>query len=413
MGAMFGNLDHTAELEAPSVRAGRFTFNRQLAEFHSTIFAEMSALAVATSSINLGQGFPDSDGPHEIADAAIEAIRAGHNQYPPGPGIPELRRAVALHQLRYYGIEVDSETEVLITAGATEAVCAAMVGLCNQGDEVVLFEPFYDSYAASVAIAGATRKVVSLKGARFEFEPSELKKVISDRTKIILLNTPHNPTGKVFTEQELSAIAEIAVENDLLVVVDEVYEHLVFEGRHLPISTFPGMRDRTLTISSAAKSFSFTGWKVGWATGPAPLVAATRSAKQFMTYVNAAPFQHAISYALDNAELFTEQVRRPMEDQRNLLVEGLNRLGFSTFPTSGTYFVVSDLGGSSGSSAARFCVELANLAQVVTIPVSAFYHDQTKDKGQIRWTFCKRPEVIEEALRRLTDHRDQIKTMVF
>ena len=389
------------------------SFNRQLVEFQSTIFAEMSALAINTASINLGQGFPDTDGPREIADAAIEAIRAGHNQYPPGPGIPELRRAVVSHQLRFYDIELDSESEVLITAGATEAICAAIVGLCNSGDEVVLFEPFYDSYAASVAIAGATRKVVPLRGSNFEFDPADLEKAVTNRTKVILLNTPHNPTGKVFTSKELGEIARVAIERDLLVVVDEVYEHLVFEGRHIPISTLPGMEERTLTVSSAAKSFSYTGWKVGWVTGPAPLVAATRSAKQFMTYVNAAPFQHAISYALDNAENFTEQVRKPMVDQRNSLVSGLNRLGFSTFPSSGTYFVISDLGGAIGSSTANFCIELAKLAHVVSIPVSAFYDDHQRDEGQIRWTFCKKPEVIRDALCRLTEHRNEIKAMVF
>jgi len=270
----------------------------RMREFGETIFAEMSALAVATASINLGQGFPDTDGPQEVSDAAIAAIRAGHNQYPPGPGIPELRRAIVHHQRHWYGIELDPDTDVLVTAGATEAIAAAILALCEPGDEVVTFEPYYDSYAACIALAGAQRRVVQLRTPDYAFDPDELARAITSRTRLLLLNSPHNPTGKVFSRAELDVIAQLCVEHDLIAVTDEVYEHLVFEGEHVPLATLPGMRDRTLTISSGGKTFSFTGWKVGWVSGTAELVTAVRTVKQFLTYVNGAPFQHAIAVGL-------------------------------------------------------------------------------------------------------------------
>jgi N-succinyldiaminopimelate aminotransferase len=269
--------------------------------FGTTIFAEMSARALATGSVNLGQGFPDTDGPEDVLEAAVAAIRDGkHNQYPPGPGIAELRQAVAAHQQRFYGLQFDPDAEVFVTAGATEAIAAALLGLVEAGDEVVTFEPYYDSYAACIALAGAQRRVVTLRrdGAGWTFDPDELRRAITQRTRLILLNTPHNPTGKVFDRAELQLVADLAIEHDLIVVTDEVYEHLVFDGEHVPIATLPGMRERTVTISSGGKTFSVTGWKIGWVSAPPELVAAVRTVKQFLTYVNGGPFQPAIALGL-------------------------------------------------------------------------------------------------------------------
>jgi len=271
----------------------RPALNRRLDGFGTTIFAEMSALAVATGAVNLGQGLPDTDGPAAVLEAAIAAMRAGENQYPPGPGIPELRHAVADHQQHWYGLTYDPETEVLVTAGATEAIAASLLSLLEPGDEVIAFEPYYDSYAACIAMAGAERRPITLRAPSFAFDPDELRRAVTPRTRLILLNSPHNPTGKVFTAEELTAIAAVAIEHDLLVITDDVYEHLVFDGPHRPLATLPGMRERTVMISSGGKTFSFTGWKIGWACSTPELVAAVRTAKQFLTYVSGAPFQPA------------------------------------------------------------------------------------------------------------------------
>ncbi len=366
--------------------------------FGTTIFAEMSARAVATGSVNLGQGFPDTDGPAELLRAAADAITAGgHNQYPPGPGIAPLRRAVAAHQRRHYGLELDPDTDVLVTAGATEAIAAAVLALVGPGDEVVLFEPYYDSYAATVALAGATRRTVTLHrdGDRWRHDPAELRAAITDRTRLLLLNTPHNPTGKVFDDVELAELAGLAREHDLLVVSDEVYEHLTFDGRaHRPISTLPGMAGRTLTIGSAGKTFSVTGWKIGWATGPAHLVAATRTVKQFLTYVSGGPFQPAVADALDTVDL--EPARRTLEHQRDLFCDGLAELGFDVVRPQATYFAMVDV----HTDAVRFCRELPTRAGVVAIPTSVF-HDSAAGDTHVRFAFCKRPEVLQEALVRL------------
>src|SRR4051794_2710557 len=303
----------------------------------TTVFAEMSALAVRTGSINLGQGFPDTDGPESVAQAAIDAIRAGHNQYPPGPGIPELRAAVAAHQRRFYGLDYDPDREVLVTAGATEAVAASLLALCETGDEVVMFEPYYDSYAAGVAMAGATRRVVPLRTPDWSFDPSELERAFTPRTRLVLLNSPHNPTGKVFTAEELAVIARLCVDHDVIAVTDEVYEHLVYEGEHVPLATFPGMRDRTVTISSAGKTFSFTGWKIGWACASPPLLAAVRTAKQFLTYVNGAPFQYAIATGLALPDDRFAALAADLRDRRDQLCAGLVASGFTVFPPAGTY----------------------------------------------------------------------------
>jgi N-succinyldiaminopimelate aminotransferase len=370
----------------------------RMREFGTTIFAEMSALAVATGSVNLGQGFPDTDGPPELLDAAVRAIRTGHNQYPPGPGVPELRRAVAAHQRRCYGLDYDADAEVLITAGATEAVAAAVLSLVGPGDEVVVFEPYYDSYPACIALAGAQRRVVTLErsGASWRYDPAALAAAVTPRTKLLLLNTPHNPTGKVFSDAELREIAALAVERDLVVVSDEVYEHLTFDTRrHVPIATLPGMRERTVTIGSAGKTFSVTGWKIGWACAPPALVAAVRTVKQFLTYVNGAPFQPAVAEALDAERYGT--LAADLQQRRDQLCDGLELLGFDVMRPEATYFATVDV----HSDAVDFCRDLPGRAGVVAIPSSVFY-DSAAGDSLVRFAFCKQPQVLDEALRRLT-----------
>ncbi|MFJ7155302.1 pyridoxal phosphate-dependent aminotransferase [Streptomyces sp. NPDC101118] len=387
-----------------SAAGGRPFLNRRLASFGTTIFAEMSALAVRTGSVNLGQGFPDTDGPEEIAEAAVRAVRAGHgNQYPPGPGIPELRRAVADHQRRFYGLAFDPDTEVLVTAGATEAIAASLLALLEPGDEVVALEPYYDSYAACIAMAGATRVPVTLRpheGA-FRLDLDELRAAVTPRTRLLLLNTPHNPTGTVLTETELRAVAELAVERDLLVVTDEVYEHLVFEGAHVPIASFPGMRDRTVTISSSGKTFSFTGWKVGWITASPALTAAVRTAKQFLTFVSSGPFQYAIAEALALPDAYYEGFRADMARKRDILTRGLEAAGFEVFRPAGTYFITTDITPLGERDALAFCRELPARCGVVAIPNSVFYDHETAGRSLVRFAFCKKDEVLEEAATRL------------
>jgi Aspartate/tyrosine/aromatic aminotransferase len=366
-------------------------------DFGTTIFAEMSALAVATGSINLGQGFPDTDGPAELLDAAADAIRNGHNQYPPGPGVPELRQAISDHQRRRYGLDYDPVDEVLVTAGATEAIAAALLALIGPGDEVVLFEPYYDSYAACVALAGATRRTVTIErdGDGWGFDPAALYRAITKNTKAIVLNTPHNPTGTVFDQSRLQAVADAARTHDLVVISDEVYEHLIFDGRaHTPIATLPDMRERTVTISSAGKTFSVTGWKIGWACAPPELITAVRSVKQFLTYVNGAPFQPAVAQALDSAEKLAPAAA--LQHQRDLLCDGLADLGYDVVRPQATYFATVDV----GTDAVAFCRELPISKGVVAIPSSVFYDSDAGDH-YVRFAFCKRPEVLHEALERL------------
>ncbi|MER6467342.1 pyridoxal phosphate-dependent aminotransferase [Streptomyces collinus] len=379
--------------------------NRRLAEFGTTIFAEMSALAVATGSINLGQGFPDTDGPEEVREAAVRALRDGRgNQYPPGPGVPELRTAIAAHQLRRYGLAYDPDTEVLVTAGATEAIAASLLALLEPGDEVVALEPYYDSYAASIAMAGGRRVPVTLRpdGGRFRLDLDELRAAVTDRTRLLLVNTPHNPTGTVLTRAELAAVAALAVERDLLVVTDEVYEHLVFdEAEHVPLATFPGMRERTVTIGSAGKTFSFTGWKVGWVTAAPDLVTAVRSAKQYLTYVSSGPFQYAVAEALALPDSYFEGFRRDMGVRRDILAEGLTRAGFEVFRPAGTYFVTTDISPLGEKDGFAFCRALPERAGVVAIPNAVFYDDREAGSPFVRFAFCKREEVLREAAERL------------
>ncbi len=374
----------------------------RLQGFGETIFAEMTALAVSTGSVNLGQGFPDSDGPAEVAEAAIAAIRAGHNQYPPGLGIPDLRRAIAEHQQRFYGLGVDPDREVLVTAGATEAIAACLLALLDTGDEVVVFEPYYDSYAACISMAGAQRRVVTLRAPDYRFDPAELEAAISPRTRLILLNSPHNPTGKVFTGEELAHIASLAQHHDLVVVTDEVYEHLVFDGAHIPIATLPGMADRTISISSAGKTFSFTGWKVGWLTAPAPLIDAVRTAKQFLTYVNGAPFQHAIAVGLRLGDDYFDGFRADLQAKRDRLAAGLQAAGFGVASPAGTYFITADIRPLDATDGREFCRQLPHRCGVVAVPNVVFYDDKVEGAPLIRFAFCKRDEVLDEAVERLS-----------
>ncbi|MFC9927920.1 pyridoxal phosphate-dependent aminotransferase [Streptomyces sp. NPDC127190] len=384
----------------------RGPLNRRLAEFGTTIFAEMSALAARTGAINLGQGFPDTDGPEEIREAAVRALRDGRgNQYPPGPGVPELRTAIAAHQQRWYGLSYDPDTEVLVTAGATEAIAAALLALLEPGDEVIALEPYYDSYAACIAMAGATRVPVTLRpyDGSFRLDPDELRAAVTDRTRLLLVNTPHNPTGTVLDHAELTAIAELAVERDLLVVTDEVYEHLVFDGvRHQPLAALPGMRERTVAISSAGKTFSFTGWKVGWVTAAPHLLTAVRSAKQFLTYVSSGPFQYAVAEALALPDSYFEALREDMRAKRDLLAAGLSRAGFEVFRPVGTYFVTTDIRPLGESDGFAFCRTLPARAGVVAIPNAVFYDHREAGAPFVRFAFCKRTAVLEEAVQRLT-----------
>ncbi len=363
----------------------------------------MSARAVATGSINLGQGFPDRDGPIEIARAAADAILAGRgNQYPPGPGVPELRQAIAAHADRFYGLRYDPDTEVLVTAGATEAIAAAMLALVEPGDEVIAFEPYYDSYAANIAMAGGVRVPVTLRPPGFRPDLGELAKAVTGRTRLILVNSPHNPTGSVFTADELAAIAELAVERDLLVVTDEVYEHIVFRGEHVPIARFPGMRERTVSVSSAGKTFSFTGWKVGWVKAAPELVTAVRTAKQFLTYVSGGPFQYAIAQGLALPVEYYAGLREDLAAKRDLLAGGLAEIGFEVYPPQGTYFVTTDISPLGERDGIEFCRALPERAGVVAIPAAVFYDHADAARTLVRFAFCKRPEVLAEALSRLS-----------
>jgi len=373
-----------------------------LRPFTTTIFNEMSALAVRTGSINLGQGFPDTDGPAEVAEAAVAAIRAGHNQYPPGPGLPALRQAIADHQRRRYGLEHDPDSEVVVTMGATEAIAAAVLGLCEPGDEVVTLEPYYDSYAATIAMAGARRRVVTLRAPDFALDPDALAAAVGPQTRLILLNSPHNPTGRVLSAEELDAVARICVERDILAVTDEVYEHLVYDGdRHIPLATLPGMAERTVTISSHGKTFSFTGWKVGWACGPADLIAAVRTTKQYLSYSGATPFQHAATVALGLPASYYGELAAGLQARRDLLCQGLREAGLTTFVPRGTYFAVTDAASVGATDGVEFCLGLPERVGVVAVPMSVFYDDPDAGRTLVRFAFCKRPEVLAEAASRL------------
>jgi N-succinyldiaminopimelate aminotransferase len=375
--------------------------------FGTTIFTTMSALAVQTGSVNLGQGFPDTDGPAEMLDAAARALREGRNQYPPLAGIPELRAAVSEHQRRFWDLAYDPEGEVLVTAGATEAIAASILALCEPGDEVVCFEPYYDSYAASIALSGATRRLVTLRpdhSGRYGFDPDALRAAFSDRTRVMLLNSPHNPTGKVFARAELDLIAELCQRYDTIAVTDEVYEHLVFDDAaepHTPLATLPGMWDRTLRVSSAGKTFSCTGWKVGWVSGPRALVRAVATVKQFLTFVNAGPLQPAVAVALGLGDDRYRSFTTDLQAKRDLLAQGLRDAGFAVLPSEGTYFITADITPLGGKDGVDFCLKLPEWCQVVAVPTQVFYDNVEAGRHLIRFAFCKRPEVLAEAVDRL------------
>ena len=379
------------------------TSSARIAGLGTTIFAEMSALALRTGAINLGQGFPDTDGPPAVIEAAVDALRTGRNQYAPGTGVPELRSAITAHQDRLYGLSLDPDTEVAVSTGATEAIAAAILGLVDPGDEVIVLEPYYDSYVAVIQMAGAVRRPVTLRAPDFRLPVDELRAAVTPRTTAILLNSPHNPTGTVLSRDELAAVATIAIEHDLVVISDEVYEHLTFDGvSHIPIATLPGMFERTLTISSGGKSFSFTGWKVGWATGPADLVRAMVGAKQFLTYTSGSPLQPAIALALTSGDDFFDTLRTQLQSQRDLLCDGLRELGLDVYVPQGTYFATTDIRPLGFDDGVELRLSLPERVGVAAIPHQVFYDHVDIGRPLVRWAFCKRPEVIAEALERLS-----------
>ena len=369
-----------------------------------TIFAEMSALAARTGAINLGQGFPDEDGPDAVLEAARAAIAHGVNQYPPGRGIPDLLLAIAEHQQRFYGQQLDPQRNVLVTAGATEALAATLLAMIDgPEDEVVVFEPYYDSYAAVVALAGARLVTVPLRWPDFQPDLDELRAAVSDRTRIILVNDPHNPTGAVFSRELQDEVIRLAERHDAVIVTDEVYEHLVFDRPHVPIATLPGAWERTLTISSGGKTFSTTGWKIGWISGPADLVEAVLAVKQFLTYVNGAPFQPAIATGLRLPDAFFEDIAQTLRDKRDLLGAGLRQAGFEVSVAAGSYFTVADAAALGATDAAEFCRALPDRAGVVAIPLTAFVGASRRAEYAtlVRFAACKRVSVLEEAASRL------------
>lgn len=383
----------------------------RLAHIPPTVFSEMSALAARTGALNLGQGFPDVDGPASVIAAAESALEHGANQYAPGIGVPALREAIARHQQRHYGLTPDPATEVVVTTGCTEAIAAALLGLVDPGDEVVVLEPYYDSYVAMLEMCGARRRPVQLRapaGSTTTPRPDldELRAAVSDDTKLILLNTPHNPTGTVLTREELQVVADLAIAHDVLVVTDEVYEHLVFDDAlsadgHVPIATLPGMWERTLTLSSAGKSWSFTGWKVGWATGPAPLVQAVLAAKQWLTFTSGSPLQPAVAHALDHEPDWPRELARDLQARRDVLCDGLTAAGLAPRVPEGTYFATTDISHLGWADGREFCLALPERAGVVAIPTQGFYDDREAGRQLVRWAFCKVPDVIHEGVRRL------------
>ena len=377
--------------------------------FGTTIFAEMTALAQQTGAVNLGQGFPDTDGPNAMLEQAVEAVRGGLNQYPPGAGLPPLRQAIAAHRKARYGLAYDPDSEIFVTVGATEGISATILALCETGDEVVVLEPYYDSYAAAIALAGAVRKPVPLRpvsaNGRFTFDPDELRAAVTDRTRLILLNTPHNPTGTTLTVEELQQVADVAIERDLVVVTDEVYEHLTFDGvQHVPIATLPGMRERTVTVSSAGKTFSVTGWKIGWLCAPAAFIRAVMTVKQFLTFTHSGAMQLAVAHGLLREMEWVEALRSSLQLRRDRLAEGLATVGLDVHLPQATYFVIGDvrpLGLDDGEAFAR---ALPHDAGVVGIPVGVFCDDTDVGRPFVRFAFCKRDDVLDEAVDRLVNY---------
>jgi N-succinyldiaminopimelate aminotransferase len=374
-----------------------------MVEHSTSIFAEMSLLAAEVGAVNLGQGFPDTDGPHELAEIAAGAIRDGRgNQYPPAHGLPELREAIAAHQARFYGLDVNAGTGVVVGTGASEVLQSALMALVDDGDEVVMFEPWFDIYGAGISLARGVRVGVPLAGPRLRPDLDRLRSAITPRTRVLLLNSPHNPTGIVMTREELEGIAAIAIEHDLVVISDEAYEHLWFDGHpHIPISTLPGMFERTVTVGSGGKSFSFTGWKVGWASGPAHLISAVRVVRQHLSYVSGGPFQFAMAAGLRLPDSYFTDFRADLSDKRDLLSTGLAGLGFGVLESEGTYFLTTDVRPLGYADGLQFCRDMPHRAGVVAIPHQALCDDPAIGAPYVRWAFCKRPSVLQEALERL------------
>lgn len=383
----------------PSLRQPYLT--SRLQGFGTSIFTEITILANRFGALNLGQGFPNFDGPEVIKEAAIEAIRSGANQYLRSMGLPALNAAIAGHEKRFYGLDFDPERDITVMSGATEAICATLLALCETGDEVVIFEPFYDSYRPCIAMAGATEKRVLLSGDGFGFDPAALEAAISAKTRLILLNTPHNPLGKVYSRAEMEQIAELCRRHDLICVTDEVYEHLVFAGEHVTMSSLPGMAERTVKISSTGKTFSFTGWKIGYTCAPAALTAAIRTAHQFITFCNSGPFQPAMALGLGLPDTFYAELREDYRKKRDVMAEGLRAAGFGVDDPAGTYFIVADIRPLGYQDDVEFCRLLPELVKVAAIPASAFYVDKAAGRHLVRFAFCKTEDVLKEGLERL------------
>ena len=375
---------------------------QRVSGFGTTIFAEMTRLAIDHGAVNLGQGFPDFDGPDFLHEAAFRAIREGHNQYCPTGGVPALAEAIGRHQERFWGLPY-SPDEITVYAGATEGIFASLMALCDPGDEVVMFEPFYDSYRASIVMAGARERVVTLRpsGDTFAYDPVELEAAIGGRTRAILLNTPHNPSGKVWSRSELEHVAELCRRHDLVLISDEVYEHLVFEGEHLPPAGLPGMRERTVTISSAAKTFSVTGWKIGWTCAPAEITRALRAAHQFITFCSATPFQHAVAEALGAGDDYYDGFVEAYRARRDRLCTGLAEVGFRVHVPAGTYFVMADIRPLGFGDTEEFCRRLPEKIGVAAIPPTSFYARPEEGRHLVRFAFCKTDAVLDEAIVRL------------
>jgi N-succinyldiaminopimelate aminotransferase len=374
---------------------------RRLAGFGTSVFAEMTALARRHGAVNLGQGFPDFDGPEFVKRAAAEAIAAGYNQYAPMPGLPALQQAVADHQGRFYGLSFDPATEVTIHAGATEALCATLAALLDPGDEAVVFEPFYDAYRPGIALAEATARIVPLRDPEFRLDAAALEATVTPRTRVLLLNSPMNPCGRVFTRGELDAVADVCRRHDVVAVTDEVYEHILFDGEHVPLAALPGMRERTVTISSAGKTFSLTGWKVGWTCASPDLTAAVRAVHQFVTFAVSTPFQHAAATALAAPDAYYRELRESYRSRRDRLCEGLAKVGFGVRPPEGTYFALADIRPLGWDDDAAFCRHLVETVGVAAIPNSAFSAGG-RVRHLVRFAFCKDDETLAEGLRRLS-----------
>jgi N-succinyldiaminopimelate aminotransferase len=383
------------------IRWMRPALSRRLEGFGTTIFTEMTRLAHEHGAVNLAQGFPDFDGPDFVKEAAVSAIRAGYGQYARMSGIPEIHAALAAKYRRDYGLDYADGAELTVTSGATEAIFASIQGVCDAGDEVILFEPYYDSYRASVAMAGASPRFVTLHAPDWRFDPTELENAFTPKTRAILVNTPHNPTGRVFSREDLELVAGLCRERGAICITDEVYEHILYEGRHVPMATLPGMRERTITISSFGKTFSLTGWKIGWAAAPPPLTAAVRAAHQFITFATAMPLQHAAAAALSVGPEYYEGLASSYRRKRDFLVEELARLGFEVRLPAGTYYVCAGIGPLGFDDDVAFCRHLIEDIGVAAIPPSAFYENTRFGKSYVRFAFCKKEETLREAVRRL------------